>query len=102
MQPCQLANLSTCQTAKLNVGKQRIFLLVAMEHFLAKEWRRGQAQKRGGGAKVFSLDETSAEGQYLQIPAPNLSPEKVFEQQWALALLAQVIARLKVEFCNDG
>src|SRR6266576_1316310 len=52
-------------------GKFRTFLLVAMRHFLAKEWRRSQAQKRGSGAKVLSLDETSAEGQYLQIAAPE-------------------------------
>ena len=30
-------------------GKFRSFLLAAMEHFLAKEWRRASAQKRGGG-----------------------------------------------------
>src|ERR1051325_2044678 len=29
-------------------GKFRTFLLAAMEHFLAKEWRRARAQKRGG------------------------------------------------------
>ena len=29
-------------------GKFRSFLLAALEHFLAKEWRRAKAQKRGG------------------------------------------------------
>jgi RNA polymerase sigma-70 factor (ECF subfamily) len=83
-------------------GKFRTFLLVAMKHFLANEWRRGQAQKRGAGAKHLSLDETSAEGQYLQIAAPELPPERVFEQQWGFTLLAQVIARLREEFISDG
>ncbi len=35
-------------------GKFRSFLLGALEHFLAKEWRRAHAQKRGGHA-TFSL-----------------------------------------------
>src|SRR5262245_37919857 len=30
-------------------GKFRSFLLAALEHFLANEWRRARAQKRGGG-----------------------------------------------------
>jgi len=83
-------------------GKFRSFLLVAMEHFLAKEWRRSQAQKRGGGVKLLSLDQTTSEGQYLQIPGRDLPPEKLFEQQWAFTLLAQVVARLRAEFVSDG
>src|SRR5712691_2575553 len=35
-------------------GRFRSFLLGALEHFLAKEWRRAHAQKRGGHA-TFSL-----------------------------------------------
>src|SRR5262245_2492638 len=30
-------------------GKFRSFLLAALNHFLAKEWRKATAQKRGGG-----------------------------------------------------
>jgi RNA polymerase sigma-70 factor (ECF subfamily) len=83
-------------------GKFRSFLLVAMDHFLAKEWRKGHAQKRGGGATFLSLDETTAEGQYLQIPGPDLPPEKIFEQQWAFTLLAQVISSLRAEYVSEG
>jgi hypothetical protein len=37
-------------------GKFRSFLLGSLKHFLANEWDRTQAQKRGGQAKIFSLD----------------------------------------------
>src|SRR5262245_151781 len=37
-------------------GKFRSFLLAAMEHFLAKEWRRANTQKRGGGVSFLSFD----------------------------------------------
>jgi DNA-directed RNA polymerase specialized sigma24 family protein len=83
-------------------GKFRSFLLAALEHFLANEWRNAHAQKRGGNFAFISLNDTSAEQQYLQVPAAGLSPEKLFEQQWATALLAQVLARLRAEFVAAG
>src|SRR5437764_1524020 len=48
-------------------GKFRSFLLAALEHFLANEWRRARAQKRGGGASFISLDDTSTENRYQQL-----------------------------------
>jgi len=78
-------------------GKFRSFLLAALEHFLAKEWRRAHAQKRGGKFAFVSLDDGSAETQFLQVPSADLPPEKLFEQQWALTLLDQVIIRLRQE-----
>jgi RNA polymerase sigma-70 factor (ECF subfamily) len=83
-------------------GKFRSFLLASMEHFLANAWRDAHAQKRGGNASFISIDDDSAEGPYLQLPASELSPEKLFEQQWALALLDQVLARLRAEFATAG
>lgn len=83
-------------------GKFRSFLLASLEHFLANEWRRSQAQKRGGGVTFISLDDDSAERQYLQVPGPGLSPEQLFEQQWATALLGQVLSKLRAEFVSEG
>src|SRR5437588_11197285 len=83
-------------------GKFRSFLLAALEHFLANEWRNAHAQKRGGKAAFISLDDTCAEQQYQQVPAAGLSAEKLFEQQWATTLLEQVLARLRTEFVTAG
>src|SRR5438876_5337146 len=83
-------------------GKFRSFLLAALEHYLANEWRRSQAEKRGGKVAFISVDDQSAEHKYLQIPAKDLSPEKLFERQWATTLLEQVLARLREEFVSTG
>ena len=83
-------------------GKFRSFLLAALEHFLAKEWRRSHTQKRGGKFTFVSLDDGSAETQFLQVASSDLSAEKLFERQWALTLLDQVITRLREEQVAAG
>lgn len=83
-------------------GKFRSFLLAALEHFLANEWRRANTQKRGGGVAFISLDDESAEVRYTQASAANLSAERIFEQQWAAALLEQVLGRLRAEYTANG
>ena len=85
-----------------NKGKFRSFLLAALDHFLAKDWRRARAQKRGGKMAFISLDDDSPERQYLQVASRDLSPEQVFEQQWALTLLNEVLAQLQKEFTEAG
>jgi RNA polymerase sigma factor (sigma-70 family) len=92
-------NLDTLDRSK---GKFRSFLLASLENFLANEWRNAHAQKRGGNAVFLFLDDGSPEEQYLQTCAGHMSPEKVFEQQWALALLEQVLTRLRAEFVAAG
>src|ERR1041385_1701798 len=83
-------------------GKFRSFLLAALEHFLANDWRRRRAQKRGGGAKFVSLDDDSIEEQYLQLAATVDSAEKIFERQWAATVLNQVLVQLRAEFTAAG
>jgi RNA polymerase sigma-70 factor (ECF subfamily) len=79
-------------------GKFRSFLLATCNHFLANEYDRAHARKRGGGRRMFSLDAADAEGRYRAEPAGGLTPEKLFERRWALALLQQVMMRLRDEF----
>ena len=83
-------------------GKFRSFLLAAMKHFLADQWDREHAQKRGGTQTVISFDGLDAETRYRLEPATELTPEKVFEKQWALALLEHVLSRLDIEMTDDG
>ena len=78
-------------------GTFRSFLLAACKHFLANEYDRSHAQKRGGGVTISSLDCRVAENRYSQEPAHEETPESLFERRWALALLQQVFARLRAE-----
>ncbi|MDH4241685.1 MAG: sigma-70 family RNA polymerase sigma factor, partial [Phycisphaerae bacterium] len=78
-------------------GKFRTFLLIALKYFLANERDRARAKKRGGGRKVLSLNFENAENQYALEPAHELSPEKLFERSWALAVLERTMSRFQTE-----
>ncbi len=81
-------------------GRFRTFLLTAVKRFLANEYDRIQAKKRGGGQTILSLE--GLEARYCREPADTLTPERIFERQWALSLLDQVLARLQAEMTADG
>src|SRR6266700_543391 len=83
--------------ADRNKGKFRSFLLGSLEHFLAREWTKAHAQKRGGGLASFSFDEVDAENRYRLEPAHELTAEKIFDRRWATTLLDQAMSRLREE-----
>lgn len=88
--------------ADRNKGKFRSFLLGSLEHFLAREWTRAHAQKRGGGRTPVSLDEIDSENRYRMEPADNLTPEKLFERRWATTVLDQAMSNLRKECAENG
>lgn len=79
-------------------GRFRSFLLVAMNHFLANEWDRAHALKRGSRVTFVSLDTLDAEQRYQHEGLIAASPEQLYDQRWAMTLLARVLARLRQEF----
>ena len=83
-------------------GRFRSWLLSAMKHFLANEWDRARAQKRGGGATIISIDEATAEGRYRDEPVDGETAERLFDRRWALTLLERVLAHLRAEFNAEG
>jgi RNA polymerase sigma factor (sigma-70 family) len=83
-------------------GKFRSFLLASLKHFLANEWDRLRAQKRGGKAQIISLDEQTAEARYLLEPRDETTAEKIFERRWALTILEEVLVRLEAECAAAG
>ncbi len=85
-------------------GKFRSYLLISIKHFLADEWKRGRAQKRGGNRSVLSLDMNSdqAESRYRCEPVDNTTPERLYEQNWAVTLLETVFAQLEQEHRDRG
>jgi RNA polymerase sigma-70 factor (ECF subfamily) len=83
-------------------GKFRSFLLASLKHFLANEYDRSHAQKRGGVQPVVSLDRDEADSRYELEPSHDLTPEKLFERRWALAVLDHVLTRLGEELAAEG
>jgi RNA polymerase sigma-70 factor (ECF subfamily) len=82
-------------------GRFRSFLLKALQNYLANDWRRATAQRRGGGMPVISLDEIDAESRYLA-DTSSAPPEAEFERQWAFAVLANALAQLEAEMRAAG
>ena len=82
-------------------GRFRSFLLTSFSNFLANEWDKARAQKRGGG-RIVSLQRDEAEARYAWEPVGHLTPEQSFELRWALTLLDRVMSRLGAEFVQDG
>lgn len=81
-------------------GRFRSFLLGALNHFLAKEWRKDQAQKRGGGIPIEQFE--AAEARYGNEPVAETAPEEQFDRKWAVTLLDVVLQRLNAEFEREN
>jgi RNA polymerase sigma factor (sigma-70 family) len=94
----QLLDKNIVAVAQPSRGRFRSFLLTSVRNFLLNEWDKQKALKRGGGQKVLALDFQQADSKHSLEPADTLTPERLFERQWALALLDQVMARLRAEY----
>ncbi len=90
------------QAAACEKGKFRTFLLVALKRFLANEWDREHAQKRGGFAPVVSIDQAMAESRFAAEPSHNDQPDVLFDRQWAVTLLERTMAQLQEEYVASG
>lgn len=79
-------------------GRFRWFLLTAFKCFLANEWDRTQAQKRGGGKQIVSFDGMSAEERYLHEPQETMSADQLYDRRWAADLLEGARTKLRAEY----
>jgi RNA polymerase sigma factor (sigma-70 family) len=83
-------------------GKLRSFLLTTLKHYLADEWGRASALKRGQGQRPISIDAANAEERYAMEPADEASPDRLFDRRWALTLLDNVLAALRANYSAAG
>ncbi len=91
------------ESADAERGRFRAFLLTALKRFMANEWDRSNALKRGGGTAPLPLDPQQADSQFLASAASNdLPPDRAFDREWAVALLERVVLRLRDECVADG
>lgn len=89
-------------TADPQRGRFRAFLLTAFKHFLSKEWEKLKSQKRGSGRAPMPLDFQSADSRISIEPASGLTAEQIYDRQWAVTLLGQIMERLENEFVQSG
>lgn len=98
----RLLETNSLEQVRREKGRFRSFLLASLKHFLANEWDRARALKRGGGQELISLDGDSAETRYGLEPAHGETADRIFNRRWALTLLDATLARLREEFVTEN
>ena len=83
------------QAARRERGRFRAFLLASMKHFLLNEYRRQRAAKRGGGRIPLALEVETADGRYERDLPDTITPEALFDRQWALTVINRALGRLR-------
>lgn len=86
------------QLADPGRGRFRSFLLTSLKHFLADEWDKLRAQKRGGGQPAISWDGVDPESRYHLEPADPATPDGIYEKRWAAILLECALGQLRIEY----
>lgn len=81
-------------------GRFRTFLISSFVKFMSNHHRDQMAQKRGGHMNPVSLDDESVELEYAT--HDSMTPERLYERSWALALLERVMQRLREEYEKAG
>lgn len=79
-------------------GKFRTYLLTAWKRFLVDEYRKKNAVKRGGEAKILSLDVPSGEDSFTHLQSKTPDPDQAFMVGWANSLLEDVKERLRNDY----
>ena len=94
---CRLVKNNFLAAADPAKGKLRSFLLACVSNHLADERDRAGAQKRGAGVLV-SVNPELAERRYKTEAFDNLSPDRLFQRQWALSMLQHTMEMLAQEY----
>jgi RNA polymerase sigma-70 factor (ECF subfamily) len=97
-----LIERSPFQQLSPDKGRFRSFLLAALDNFMAGEWDRRNAAKRGGGRLILSVDDPAVENRLAGEPASAASPERDFDRRWAQAVLERALDALEAEQTTAG
>ena len=83
-------------------GKFRSFLLASVKNFLADNWDREQAIRRGRDYQFVSLDQETGETFYDAASAADSTAESLFELRWAKSLTEGALKSLREELQAEG
>lgn len=88
--------------ANQSQGRMRTYLLTAFTRFMADEWDKSKAIKRGGGMEILSLDFEEGERRFIEEPAAIQDHEHAYERDWALSVIELSGAQLEKECSRAG
>jgi RNA polymerase sigma-70 factor (ECF subfamily) len=94
---CRFLQRDSLAHVNPRAGRFRSFLLTCLQHFLANERERARSQRRGGGRPIIPLEGGEAETRYSLEPADHVTPEVLFDRQWAFTVLERALEALRQE-----
>jgi RNA polymerase sigma factor (sigma-70 family) len=90
----RLIEHSDLSAADPSRGRFRAFLMACLRNFMANQYDREMAAKRGGRVHISRLEFGNADERYQREPVHDLTPDKLFERRWAITVLDRVLAQL--------
>jgi RNA polymerase sigma-70 factor (ECF subfamily) len=97
----QLLERRDLSAVRREKGRLRSYLLTALKHFMADEWRRAKAIKRGKGKRPIPLEELCA-GEWMDMePFDSLTADRIYERRWAATVLDRALDLLKQEYATS-
>ncbi len=97
----QLLGKNILKTADRSVGRFRCYLIASLKYFLSDQADRRSAQKRGGSLTI-SIDLSGAETRFARDFATYDTPERAFDRQWAVTVVAQACEQLQEMMTHEG
>ena len=97
-----LLEQDTLSRADRGKGRLRTFLLGSLQHFLANEYDRAHALKRGGGQQIVSMDDQLAQAEAAIVASAQVDPAAMFDQTWAMTLVTRAWDHLHQSFAAEG
>lgn len=84
---------STLRRVERGRGKFRTFLLTVLWRFLRDERDKRQAEKRGGGATICTLEEAVE----TELPSEAAPLTEALDREWAMAIFQRVLQTIRAE-----
>lgn len=97
-----LLESSTLSKVDPNKGRFRTYLLACLRKFLSNAYDKSQALKRGGGRLIVSLDIEAGERMYAAEATDTTSPDRLFDQNWAVTTLDKAYNALVRDYQSAG
>jgi RNA polymerase sigma-70 factor (ECF subfamily) len=82
-------------------GRLRSLLLACLSNYVSNERTRARAKKRGG-TNIAVIGPSGGDSPIVFEPANDVTPERIYERQWAVTLLRRVLVALRAEFSAAG
>jgi RNA polymerase sigma factor (sigma-70 family) len=83
-------------------GRLRSFLCVVLKRFLADDYDKRMALKRGGDWKAIPMDGPAAEALLAEASPDHDTPDLLFDRSWALDLLDHSMRKLEADYTAAG